>query len=118
MSEVIRKIRKAKGLSQVELAELVGMSQTAISLIEKGQTTPNDELLNNIAIALGVEHWRLLPEDSLENNRVREAMEYIEFIRWQQQPVLPAFEKRPDDPELSAILESMGYCEDDEYWDT
>jgi transcriptional regulator with XRE-family HTH domain len=48
----LRQIRQQKGLSQVELAEMVGCSQGMISKIEKGQANPTLDLIEAIAQAL------------------------------------------------------------------
>lgn len=48
----LRAIRRARGLSQVELAEKVGCSQAMISKIEKGQANPTLDMIEAIAAAL------------------------------------------------------------------
>jgi len=48
----VREIRKAKGLSQIELAEKVGCSQGMISKIEKGDANPTLDMIEAIADAL------------------------------------------------------------------
>ena len=50
----LRTLRKAKGLSQVQLSKAVGVSQNAISLIERGRGYPTIETADAIAQALGV----------------------------------------------------------------
>lgn len=49
------KIRSEKGLSQLELAEMVGTKQSAISRLESGDYNPSIEFLSKIANALGKE---------------------------------------------------------------
>ncbi|MBS7528866.1 helix-turn-helix transcriptional regulator [Fusibacter paucivorans] len=49
--ELIR-LRLEKGLSQKDLAELVGTKQSAISRLENGSYNPSIEFLNKIATAL------------------------------------------------------------------
>lgn len=60
----LRHARKAKKLSQVQLAEVVGCSQGMISKIEKGEANPTLELIEAIASALGTNPVSLfgLPE--------------------------------------------------------
>lgn len=41
--------RKQKGLSQKELSELVGCSQSMISKVESGSRTPNDDIKINLS---------------------------------------------------------------------
>lgn len=57
-------IRKAKGLSQTELAEAVGIKQATVSRIEKGVNNPSLDVAERIALALGVNVVELfgLPE--------------------------------------------------------
>ena len=52
--EIIKELRKQKGLSQNALAVLCGVHQTAVSQWEKGRTTPDLDSLKKIAKALGV----------------------------------------------------------------
>ncbi len=48
----ITALRKGKGLSQVQLAELIGVSQKDISRWEQGNVKPNTDTLSKIAKAL------------------------------------------------------------------
>lgn len=50
----IRTIRKAKGLSQGELGQMVGLSADRIQKYENGARKPKSELLKKLARALGV----------------------------------------------------------------
>ena len=50
----IQYFRKQQGLSQGQLADLVGTRQATISNIERGHQRPGDDLLGRIAQALGV----------------------------------------------------------------
>ena len=49
----IREMRKKKGLSQTELANLCGTTQNTISSLETGQYSPSAYLSGLIVIALG-----------------------------------------------------------------
>lgn len=51
----IRALRERKGLSQRELAELVGTTQSAIARLEAGNVSPSLRTLDKIAAALGAE---------------------------------------------------------------
>ena len=57
----IRKIRKAKGLTQEQLAEKIGTSTPWIGHIETGREVPNLTMLQKIAHALGVKVKELIP---------------------------------------------------------
>ena len=49
-----RNIRKARTLSQVDLAKLLGVSQQTISKIEKGTIQPSADIQARAAAILGV----------------------------------------------------------------
>jgi len=51
----IRRLREARGLSQRELAERVGTTQSAIARLEAGNISPSLPTLDRIADALGAE---------------------------------------------------------------
>lgn len=50
----LHELRTNAGLSQDDLAELVGVSQPTISRWEDGTMTPNTDKLRSLAKALGV----------------------------------------------------------------
>ncbi len=54
ISEIIR-LRLERGLTQKELAEIVGTKQSAISRLESGSYNPSFEFLSKVAHALGKE---------------------------------------------------------------
>ena len=54
LGENVQKLRKAKGLSQEELASLVGIDRVAIGYIEQGIRSPKLETIFFIAKALKV----------------------------------------------------------------
>jgi predicted transcriptional regulator len=51
----LRALRERKGLSQRQLAELVGTTQSAIARLEGGRISPSLPTLDRIAAALGAE---------------------------------------------------------------
>ncbi|MEL7626486.1 MAG: helix-turn-helix transcriptional regulator [Anaerolineaceae bacterium] len=55
----LKQIRNQKGLSQADLAELVGVSRNTISSIETGQYSPSAKLALTICIALDVKFEEL-----------------------------------------------------------
>lgn len=65
----VSKIRKAKGLTQAQLAELVGVSQAHISRLENGDDSASLKLIYEIAHALNV-----LPSDLFEERSAKEAL--------------------------------------------
>lgn len=50
----IRELRHAKGMSQIELSEKVGIEQPYLSLVENGKTEPCLRNIELIAIGLGI----------------------------------------------------------------
>lgn len=57
----LKKFRRQKGLSQVQLADAVGCSQGMISKIEKGEANPTLDLIEAIARSLGISPIALFP---------------------------------------------------------
>lgn len=72
IGNAIKELRIAKGLSQVELAQVSGVPQQTISAAESGKTVPRVDTLLALSDALGVspnDIYRsagLLPENSVE----------------------------------------------------
>lgn len=54
MGRNIKKLRQEKGLSQVKMAEIIGVSPTYIGFIEQGVRNPSIATADKIARALGV----------------------------------------------------------------
>jgi transcriptional regulator with XRE-family HTH domain len=57
------RIRKARGLTQEQLAERSGLSQQYLSGLELGRRNPTIVTLYEIAAALGVSHVELVMPD-------------------------------------------------------
>lgn len=74
VGERIRVMRKAAGLTQRELAESIGLTESAVRNYELGLRTPSDEQLSGMAEALGI-----APE-SLKDIRVESAREALEVL--------------------------------------
>jgi HTH-type transcriptional regulator/antitoxin HipB len=55
LAEIIRKHRKAAGLSQLELAELAGVGKTVVFDLEKGKETVQLDTLRKILNVLNIE---------------------------------------------------------------
>lgn len=62
----IKEIRVAKGMTQVELAEKLGLSQAEISRKESGTTAVETSQLYAFAVALGVTVSDLLETETAE----------------------------------------------------
>jgi transcriptional regulator with XRE-family HTH domain len=57
----MQKVRKARGLTQEQLADKIGTSTPWIGNIETGRVVPNLAMLQKIARALGVKVKELIP---------------------------------------------------------
>ncbi len=73
----LRYVRRRQGLSQDELADLVGTRQATISNIEQGHQRPSDDLLGRIGDVLGVSpaFALLCPVEITERVTFTESME-------------------------------------------
>lgn len=63
----IKNLRKQAGFSQKELAAMIEQTPTSIMHYEKGDRTPNQEIIEKIATALKVRPSTLLDWDDWEN---------------------------------------------------
>jgi putative transcriptional regulator len=72
MENRLKELRKAKKLTQEQLAKIVGISQSYISDIEKGVRDMDFTLAERFAKALNIKPYELMP------------------LEWQPQPVTPA----------------------------
>jgi len=61
-AKVVEKHRNAKSLSKARLAEMAGLHQTYIGLLEGGQRSPNLDTAKAIATALGISLAKMVAE--------------------------------------------------------
>lgn len=66
LAKVIEELRKKQGLSQTRLAEMAGLSQSMIGLVERGQRVPTVATLYRLAVNLNAK-----PEDIIKEARLR-----------------------------------------------
>lgn len=61
----VARLRKSLGLTQVALAEKIGISEVMLNRIEKAKSSPGSEVLFSLADALGVsaDNLRQVPLD-------------------------------------------------------
>lgn len=64
---IVQIARKKKGIGQVELSKMVGVSQAYISFIESGKKTPSKAMSEKIFKAIGVR----IPHESKEKRIMR-----------------------------------------------
>jgi transcriptional regulator with XRE-family HTH domain len=100
----LRRLRKAKGFTQAELAEAIGSSQRMVTYYETHDGIPAAPILLRMAGILGVEPDELL---GMKSGRRRKALETPENIRlWRKLRLveqLPTGERR----HLLQIIEAM-----------
>ena len=60
----VERLRKEKGLTQVELASLLGVSQGAVSMIERGDRMPSMKVLLKLSEVLGVSIEELIQKEA------------------------------------------------------
>jgi len=89
----IKLLRKQKGLTQVQLAEMVGCSQTMITTCENNRKKPSVSTLAQLADALGVSIDQVIGKTpSLKkDNKIRNPKLLKKFEQLEQ---LPANDKR------------------------
>jgi transcriptional regulator with XRE-family HTH domain len=94
--EELRRLRKARGLSQAKLAALADLDPSTVSQIETGARRANTRTLERLATALGAEVADLFPKG---------------------QPPLPDFEdgRLMDRPEVREWLREQGHMDQDEF---
>ena len=80
-SEKITKLKKLKKMSQVELANITGISRDAISKYERGDVSPSVEYAKRIANALGVSLDYLVSENENEDVLDNEAVKRIKELQ-------------------------------------
>ena len=68
MKTRIKEIRNKKNISQVQLAELLGITQPSLAAIESGKRVPKLETLMRIAAALDTSVLSLLPSEISEGS--------------------------------------------------
>ncbi|HFI0682456.1 TPA: helix-turn-helix domain-containing protein [Streptococcus suis] len=70
VGEKIKQLRKEKGLTMVELGELIGAPQSAISNWEKGDNLPNVGRLKKLADIFGISVEELLGEQTMTTTQL------------------------------------------------
>lgn len=88
-NEVLKNLRTEHHLTQVELANKLGLSFTTISMYERGQREPDFETLEAIADYFNVDMDYLLGKSPIPNKALyhtsspeeRELQEYLEELR-------------------------------------
>lgn len=124
---IIRQNRRAKDMTQEKLAEILGVSVSAVSLWESGKTMPDIALLPALCSVLGVSADTLLGIDlDRKDEEIAEILEEANKVgsRGYQEESIPILEeglkRYPDSWELLHTLMSqyeLGYYADHDHTD-
>lgn len=63
----LKAIRRARQMSQQELADAIGSYPNVISELENGKTSPTLKMIERLAVGLRIDSDILLTEDAAEN---------------------------------------------------
>lgn len=75
----IRKLRTEAELNQATLAKKAGISQSAVSQIEKGERAPSFDVLRSLATALGVSAAELLGPENADAPTNQEKVHFRQY---------------------------------------
>ncbi len=89
----IRKYRELRGLSQKELADLIGVSNSRVSNWEQGINRPNADIISDLCKALDVSPSELLDIQISTDN-----------LNEQERKLVSAYRNRPELQEAVNIL--------------
>ena len=80
-SNRLRELRKKKGLTQVELAERLGVTQTAIYKLETGASDLDMKWMEKLSKALEVKPYELLPIEWQPQEISEDERQLLELFR-------------------------------------
>lgn len=80
VGERIRAIRKAKGLTQQQLAELSGLDDAYIGSLERGERNFSIDTLEKIIVGLNISFGDLIALNNEDNSHKDAIVEYIGII--------------------------------------
>lgn len=103
MGERLRRLRREKNLSQMELGQAAGLHYTHVGRLERGSASPTAGVLQRLASALDVSVEYLL--EGTEDQAVRAKIEDRELLRqFQEVERLPVEDKQVVKTLLEALL--------------
>jgi transcriptional regulator with XRE-family HTH domain len=107
LGEKITKLKKAKNLSQTDLAERTGISRDAISKYERGDAVPSVEYAKRIADALEVSLDYLVNEDDkqevLDNEVVKRVREVQKLPQLEKEKIFSVIDALVRDYKTSLV---------------
>lgn len=73
MNERIKEVRKARNMTQQQLAEAIGLSRNYIAMIETGQRDPSDRTIADICRVCGVDEiWLRTGTGDMDTPKTRQ----------------------------------------------
>lgn len=106
--ERIKELRNLKGLSQKELAKILGCNQTAVGKYERGQLEPNINLLNILANYFGCSIDYLVGREDDFGNVVVSGQ--TSDLTQKEKRLLQAFGKLPEQEQNKLIYDAEFYA--------
>lgn len=104
LSENITRLRKARGLSQEALAGLVDIGTITINRYTKKKRFPEPEMIEKLAVELGVEPYELIMDQSQSENADDKATEITpEYLQIAQKAAEIALEQQSKAAENKVI---------------
>ena len=73
----IKKLRESKGLTQLQLAEIIGVSSKTVSKWETGKGLPDISLVEPLSQALGVSIMELMSGEMITNKNISSNILFI-----------------------------------------
>lgn len=102
-SDIIRNLREARGMTQMDMARMSGISQSAISSLEVGARQPSMEMLDRLADFFGVPRSTFL--QSMDEEPDASTMEIVEQLHHNpKQRLLFSKTKYLSDKDLDVVL--------------
>ena len=97
LGEKIRQLRKAKKLTQEQLAEMIGIDEKHLSRIEKGYHSPKYSIMQKLANALDFNLF------AMNDVKIKEVNESDKFIK----KAISIFKSAKNDEEKACYLEAL-----------
>ncbi|WP_251861935.1 helix-turn-helix transcriptional regulator [Clostridium sp. Marseille-Q2269] len=94
IGENIKKVRKRLGLTQKKLSEKANISRSYLADVENDRYNPSIDVLNKIAIALGMTGQQLLKDDIDEKDDIDKMEEDLQILFNRIQKISPSDRKK------------------------
>ena len=92
IGNMIAMIRKSKGISKTELAEMTGINIGHLTHIEKGERNPSHKALDSICQALQIPFEEMLHTYDKKLTLEQERYNYLKYVPYEKVPVFSGLE--------------------------